>query len=68
MSRAIGLFDLLVPDETSRRAFEETLADWREEWRRASDPIERMRVSTRGWLSLSRVVMASIERVGFTSA
>jgi len=52
-----------VPDETTRRAFEETLADWRDEWHRASNPLEKMRVSTRGWLSLTRVVMATM-RVG----
>ena len=38
MSPRSGLLGVLVPDETTRRAFEETFADWRDEWTRAATP------------------------------
>ena len=67
MSPRKGLLGVLVPDETTRRAFEETLADWREEWQLASTPIERMSVSTRGWISLTRLVAGTM-RVGLLTS
>jgi hypothetical protein len=67
MSPRTGLLGVLVPDETTRRAFEETLADWRDEWQRASSPLERMRVSTRGWISVSRL-LAGTMRVGLLAS
>lgn len=64
MSSRTGLLGVLVPDETTRRAFEETMADWREEWTRASNPIARIAAATRGWVSLARVLVGTM-RVGF---
>ena len=66
MSARSGLFGLLVQDETTRRAFEEAIADWREEWIRAHSPFARIAIAARGWLSLARVVGATM-RVGFMS-
>ena len=60
MSPRSGFLGVLVPDETTRRAFEETFADWRDEWTRAATPIERLRVSTRGWISVARLVALAI--------
>jgi hypothetical protein len=67
MSVRSGLIGLLAPDETSCRAFEETLADWHDEWTRASNPIARIRVSARGWVSVARLVITT-GRVGFVRA
>jgi hypothetical protein len=61
------LLGVLVPDETTRRAFEETLADWRDEWTRASSPIDRIRVSTRGWISIARLAAGTI-RMGWLAS
>ena len=67
MSPRTGLLSVLVSDEATRRAFEETVADWRDEWTRASTPIERVRVSTRGWISLARLVAGTL-RVGWVAS
>jgi len=67
MSPRTGLLGVLVPDEATRRAFEETLADWRDEWTRASNPIERIVVSTRGWISVARLVAGTM-RIGLSTS
>ena len=55
MTRFRGFTDLLIPDDSGRRALEETLADWREERARAESPFARTAVNLRASLSLSRV-------------
>lgn len=60
MSLRTGLADILAPDETSRRAFEETIADWRDEWKAASYPTARIRASARGWLAIAHVLASTL--------
>lgn len=64
MSPRTGLLSLLLPDETSRRALEETLADWREERARAESVLPYVLVHVRGCFAVVRVV-AGITTRGF---
>lgn len=60
--RLAGLSDLLVPDETGRRALEETLADWREERARARSMPAGLFVDARAFVSFLRVFAATAWR------
>lgn len=62
MSARTGFVSLLLPDETSRRAFEEALADWAEERGRATTLPRRVWTEAQGCLSLARVVLGVARR------
>ena len=62
MSPRSGLASLLLPDETSRRALEETLADWREERRRATTRRARVWSDAQGCVSVLRVILGEAGR------
>ena len=51
-----GFMDLLIPDDCGRRAFQETVADWREERARAESGLRRMAVDARATLAVTRVL------------
>jgi len=56
MSSRNGFAGLLLPDETSRRAFEETLADWREEASQATSAGRSLRCHVSGATATLRVI------------
>ena len=62
MSPRSGLASLLLPDETSRRALDETLADWRDDRRRATSLPARVWSEARGCLSVFRVILGEARR------
>ena len=62
MSARTGFAALLFPDGASRRAIDETLADWREERAQAASVHGRVRVEVQGCLSILRVVLGQTAR------
>jgi hypothetical protein len=62
MSARHGIMNVLLPDDMSRRAWEETIWDWCGERSRATGTFVRLRTDARGGLSVLRMLLLTTGR------